>query len=270
MSRTILTIIFTSLLLLCTGCSEQYCITVTLAQDHPWELASGRRFWYTLVWNAGTHICSKHMSIGQRSAVVAVPNKSTVVFAAYPLGSGLPFGGSYSPVLDTSLHVELTQDEGPFSASLLSLSRRWPEPVRNLNFRLVFEMISQIDPSFVHIDWNLLSKAIVENVVDENAFRLSTREDVYFDALPEGNWICEYATLDDLFGFSDNPIIAQGLPSGLIRYINLDVDLELRVVVPNRDYSDDEDINAFWHVSRADPIFLLSDAAYQELLEHAR
>ena len=254
-----------SLFFLCS-CEQERFITVVLAQDHPWETASGRRFWYTLAWNGVDGEISKtHLSIGCRSVRVPVATGQSVVFAAYPLGTGIPLGGSYLAI-DNKVDVSLTVEEGPLSDMLLSLSKRWPAPVARVNTHHLLDYIEAVDPLGIGIDWNTLAKSIVEGEFSQAQVRGLEPIELVLEGLPEGRWICEHVGYPALFGYCENPVVIRELFPGLLRYVNMERDMELRLVVSG-DAVTGQSGGSYWHVVAIDPLFTLSDAAYQQMLE---
>ncbi|PKL14331.1 MAG: hypothetical protein CVV52_02330 [Spirochaetae bacterium HGW-Spirochaetae-8] len=264
--RLLSVLICISFLIILCSCEQEHYITVVLAQDHPWETASGRRFWYTLVWNAlDGEISKTHLSIGCRSVRVPVVAGQSVVFAAYPLGTGIPLGGSYLAI-DKKETVSLTVEEGPLADMLLSLSKRWPAPVARVNTHRLVEYIEAVDPLGIGIDWNILAKSIVEGDFSSTQVRGLQSIELVLDGLPEGRWVCEHAGYPALFGYCENPVVIKELFPGLLRYVNMERDMELRLVV-SEDAITGQPGGSYWHVVAIDPLFTLSDAAYQQMLE---
>ncbi len=259
----VLLVIFLQIIM---SCSQERFITVTLAQDHPWEIESGRRFWYTLVWNTSDGIPVKtHLSIGCRSVRVAVPLGQTVVFAAYPFGTGIPFGGA-SLAVDVSDRVQLTIENGLLADMLISLAKRWPEPVSRVNFHNLSDYVLAQNSSGLATDWNYLANSIVEGNLSEKKVRKLQETQIELMGLPEGRWLCEHPGFKEVFGYSENPVVIYGLFPGVVKFLNLQRGLELRIVV-SQDTTTGMSGGTYWHLVRMDPLFFLSDSAYQEILE---
>jgi len=258
-------LLLSSLIFLCS-CTPERFITVVLSQDHPWETASGRRFWYTLAWTGiDGEIFKTHLSIGCRSVRVPVATGQSVIFAAYPLGTGIPLGGSYL-ALDERATVSLSVEEGPLADMLLSLSKRWPGPVARVHTHHLLEYVEAVDPLGLGIDWNLLATTIVEGELSGSQVRSLQPIELVLEGLPEGRWICEHAGYPALFGFCENPVVIKELFPGLLRFVNLERNMELRLVV-SEDAVTGQLGGTYWHVVAVDPLFTLSDTAYQQLLE---
>lgn len=263
--RLLFLLLISSFVFLCSCTPERY-ITVVLSQDHPWETASGRRFWYTLAWTGlDGEISKTHLSIGCRSVRVPVATGQSVIFAAYPLGTGIPLGGSHLAI-DTTETVSLSMEEGPLADMLLSLSKRWPGPVARVNTHHLLDYIEAVVPIGLGVDWNLLAKAIVEGDLSREKVRSLPSVELVLDGLPEGRWICEHAGYPALFGFCENPVVIKELFPGLLRYVNLERHMELRLLV-SEDAVTGQIGGTYWHMVVVDPLFTLTDTAYQHLLE---
>lgn len=266
MSRSnliVLSSIILLLCLLCNACESGAWIEVEIVDDHPWEIASGRRFWYTLVYQGDQGLKQIQLGIGVRRIRLLVPYAKTIIFAAYPLGTGFPFGGAYHASKNCR-KVELTARRGPLAEALLHIAKLWPGPVSTLSFDKLYDQIVTISASGGCIDWNYLATDVVKGTISEDSVRNSTTVDVQLSELPQGFWKCESPFFDPFYAFVDYEISLQSLPAGIIRYINFEYGLELRVVVP-----DEEGEDAFWHIVAMDTILMISDTAYQELLEQS-
>jgi hypothetical protein len=88
------TLFFITLLLL-TTCQPTTLVEVVLGESHPWEVASGRRFWYTLIYQVEGVFEQVELPIGKRKVELLLPPGKTTILAAYPLGNGAPLGGAF-------------------------------------------------------------------------------------------------------------------------------------------------------------------------------
>lgn len=210
-------------------------------------------------------ISKAHLSIGCRTVRVPVATGQSVIFAAYPLGTGIPFGGSYLAIDETTT-VSLTMEEGPLADMLLSLSKRWPGPVSRIHTHHVQNHIEAVDPLGLGVDWNLLATAVVEGELSRTKVRSLQSIELVLEGLPEGRWVCEHGGYPALFGFCENPVVIKELFPGLLRYINLERNMELRLVVSEEAVTGHPG-GTYWHVVAVDPLFTLTDTAYQQLLE---
>jgi hypothetical protein len=188
-----------------------------------------------------------------------------VVFAAYPFGAGIPFGGA-SHAVDSSKSIQLTIENGLLADMLISLSKRWPEPVSRVNFHNLSTYVLAQDLSGSAIDWNYLAKSIVEGNFSAKKVRKLQDMEIVLEGLPEGRWLCEHPGFGEVFGYSENPVVIDGLFPGVVRFLNLERGLELRIVV-SQDAETGMYGGTYWHLVRMDPLFFLSDSAYQEILE---
>ena len=246
----------------CTiSCDSSQWIEVSLGEDHPWELASGRRFWYTIVFTDSSGVQMQQLSIGERTTHIPGGRRGTTIIAAYPLGSGIPLGGAYHAGVDER-KVTLTFADGPLARTLLQVAHRWPSAVAQSNFSHLAKEISFIDSRGICIDWTRLSKAVVEGNVGPRSFVSGEAVDISISEIPPGRWHAETTTLDPFHAFSHGDSTVRDLTPGVFRYLNLDHMLELRIVVP-----DDSQEAVFWHAIPADTLLRVSDATYQKLLE---
>lgn len=246
-----------------TSCVEGRSVTVVLAQNHPWESVAGRRFWYTLAYNGaedGLH--TVQLSIGQRKVNLLVAPGQTVVFAAYPLGQGIPLGGA-THAIDSHEDVELTAKDGQLADMLLSLAKTWPLPVATVNFDYISAQIGFLSFSGLGIDWHRLAKDIVEGNLNERSVQPLAPRTLFLSDIPQGRWVCERNWYADLCVYSDTTAVLENAFPGMLRFLNLELSLELRIVI-----SEDEEEGTYWHIVPMDPLLLLSDATYQQLLEH--
>ncbi len=257
-----------SLLLVCIvavcctlSCDSSPWIEVSLGEDHPWELASGRRFWYTIVYTSSNGVQMQQLSIGERVFRIPSSRTGTTVIAAYPLGGGIPLGGAYHAGVDERT-VTLSFADGPLARTLLQVAHQWPNPVAQSNFSYLAKEISFIDLRGLCIDWARLSRDVVEGSVGSKSFIPGDAVDISVSEIPPGRWIAETSTLDSFHAFSYAESTVRDLTPGVFRFLNLDHLLELRIVVP-----DDSQEDPFWHAVPADTLLRVSDATYQELLE---
>lgn len=253
-------------LLFTPNCTFQHNVEITLGVDHPWEQASGRKLWYTVVYNTLSGTERVHLSIGQRSLRIALPHRQSLIIAAYPLDEGLPLGGYSNPLKVDSAQVLLQREQGPLAGTLLELAKRYPEIVVTVNFEKIWRTIANLDPSGANIEWNSLCRALVEDQVDNSSFVMNATKEFALEGLPAGIWVCETPLYPNLYGFSQQPVQVTGLAPGVTRYLNLESKLTLRIIWPESALPEEEQQSPFWHITRADALFLLSEANYQSLL----
>lgn len=266
MKRVCLIVWVLLLLSFTLSCTFQRTVEVRLGSEHPWELASGRKLWYTVAYNTLSGTERAHLSIGQRSLRIALPHHQSLIFAAFPLGEGLPVGGFSTPSKQDASLVVLQWEQGALAAALLELAKRYPEVVATVNFEQTWRMIAALDPTGAKIDWNQLCRALVEDEVDATSFVTNAGSKLIFEGLPSGVWICETPIYANLYGFSQQQVEVTNLAPGVTRYLNLESKLTLRIVCPENALPDEEQQSPFWHITRADALFLLSEANYQSLL----
>jgi hypothetical protein len=254
-------IIVCSALLLFSGCEQNLWIEVSLGEDHPWEVSSGRRFWYTVIYQGLHGVEQQQLSIGVRTFRLLVPSSSTCIIAAFPLGQGIPFGGAYQ-AQSSGRTVTLELCDGLLAKTLLQVAQNWPEPVQTVNFYRLAKEVSYIDSRGIAIDWNRLAKDLVSGGLDSDSLKQSNMMHIEISDLIGGHWIAESPWITSFYAFSSMVSGIGELPPGIFRYINLAAKVELRLVVP-----DDDSQQVFWHLVPLDALLRISDAVYQKLLE---
>ena len=115
-------ILFITLFLL-TTCLDSSLVTVVIGERHPWEEASGRRFWYTLVYQEGGTLNKLVSPVGTRKAEL-LPKGKTTILAAYPLGNGAPL------VSIKGERCWFPTRKGSLAEALHHLSKFYYEPLR--------------------------------------------------------------------------------------------------------------------------------------------
>ncbi|MFA7642567.1 MAG: hypothetical protein WCY74_04725 [Sphaerochaetaceae bacterium] len=250
-------------LLFFSGCEPSYFVDVRLESSHPWERASGRQFWYTLVHTGTSGLEMNNIPIGVHDIRLAVPRSRTVIFAAYPLGTGFPVGGgmttgtSEGPILLTSL-------EGPLGNMLLQVAKQWPAVVSHIDFDRLSDAVRQADERMLCIDWNRVAASIVNGTLGESSIQSIETRTVELSDIPEGSWVSESPMIRSFTLYGKDTVTLDSLPPGMIRFVNLQGRMELRVLVP-----DDETEAPFWYIAPLDPILAISDPAYHDLIRSA-
>ena len=248
-------------LLLCVSCTDTFFVEVSIDESHPWERASGRQFWYTLVYQGEYGLVMENLSIGVKRVRVAVPRSSgTVIFAAYPLGGGLPMGGALS-IGQRGGTVSLFGAEGPLSDALLHVAKSWPEPVGCVNYERLSMQVHAIDPRCLCVDWNRIATDIVCGKLAESSVKRRDGRDVLLCDVPTGRWVCELASLGSFTIFHDEQVLLPSMPAGLIRYLNIESKMELRLLVP-----DDPAEDPLFFLAPVDTLLAISDPAYHDLV----
>ena len=251
-------------ILLLISCEPDQWVEVVLGDDHPWETASGRRFWHTVVYISESGIEQLQLSIGVRTFKILVPHASTCIIAAYPLGQGIPLGGAFHPGLDEKC-VTLTFTEGPLARTLLQVAQRWPKPVSQCNFNYASQEVQYVDTNGIAIDWTKFANDLVRGTLDDDSFACAATRDVTISGLLSGLWISESPTVKSFHAYSFSDSTLEELSPGITRFMNTTHALELRLVVP-----DDASEQVFWHVVPLDTILRISDSDYLKLLEGSR
>lgn len=260
MGRYLLCFILAILSLFSCACAQQYQVDILLEGSHPWERASGRSFWYTLVYCGEAGLEQATIPIGSRNARIVVPRSQTIVCAAYPLGTGIPFGGA-ATLSQTYSRVTLTMEEGPLCDTLLRVAKQWPNPVGRVNYDVLLREVRLKDVQAFRIDWNRLSREIISGKLSSSSVRTLLSRDVRLTELPAGKWVGEYPGLGSFSLFTEGETTIGHLPAGLFRFVNLGCKLELRVLVPA-----DPEEDPFAYMAPLDTLLAISDSAYHALL----
>jgi hypothetical protein len=205
-------------------------------------------------------ITKQQLSIGRRSFRIPLTPGQTTIIAAYPLGSTSPLGGAYHPGSD-SPSVQLTYRKGPLAHHLLHVAAQWPKPIAACDFSYLYHEITGIDLNGAAIDWNQMAEDLVRGKLSSDSFSSMKTFDVTLSDLLCGWWIPESPLYPQFYAFCFTDTVLTALTPGVHRYINMEHELELRVVVP-----DDPDQDTFWHVVPMDPLLQLSETAYLQLL----
>lgn len=249
------TLFFITLLLL-TTCQPTTLVEVVLGESHPWEVASGRRFWYTLIYQVEGVFEQVELPIGKRKVELLLPPGKTTILAAYPLGNGAPLGGAFQG----ERCLELLYERGALAEALLSFAKFYYEPLATLSFEYLAEQLLQKRGEGDGFDWNYLVKEIGNGTLKESSLKLLPLGDVVLTDLPVGYWVSEKGCYPSFYSFLDKEVVVENLPPGLSRYVNLEAKMELRIL-------SSADEPPFWHITTLDTLLMISDSAYQRLLE---
>ena len=248
-------ILFITLFLL-TTCLDSSLVTVVIGERHPWEEASGRRFWYTLVYQEGGYFEQVELPVGTRKAELLLPKGKTTILAAYPLGNGAPLGGAYQG----GKGVELLYEKGPLAEALHHLSKFYYEPLEVIAFDYLAELILAERGEGDGFDWNYLAQEIANGDLSERSLKLLPLAEVTLIDIPAGYWISERRGYPSFYSFINREVVVENLPPGISRYFNLEKEMELRIVISPQE-------PPFWHITSLDTLLMISDSAYQKLLE---
>ncbi len=251
------------LLLLC-ACEQDYYVEIKLEGSHPWEKASGRHFWYTLIYQAHNDLVQIHLPIGVKRLFIAVPRGQTVVCVAYPLGSGLPFGGG-STLVGGKKEIVLRPKEGLLCEALLNISKQWPAVIAQLSYEKVLQRALEVDHWLFSLDWNHLAYDVVGGTMSSSSFKKVSGVDVVLEELVDGTWVCESESIPPFTLYYPQMVELKNVQPGLLRFVNLEKRMELRIVIP---FEAEEP--PFWHIGPLASLLGLSDSLYYQLLEDSR
>lgn len=258
MGKRILLLLFISALFL--SCEEKLKIEVKLEQAHPWERESARQFWYTLVYHTYDELNFVTLPIGVRKINLEIPRGQTVFFVAYPLGEGLPFGGTYYRGSKKRV-VNLKSEEGLLCEALLHIAKSWPKCVNTLNYPYLVKEMRNVDENLYSLDWSRLGKSIVEGSLSDSSIVKSSLRDIILESIPVGKWVCENNSFNSFSVYGDEDIILKNLGPSVLRFLNLNLKLQLKIVVPE-DLSEE----IFYYIGPINSLLTISDLAYYQLI----
>ena len=92
-------------------------ITLSIAEEHPFEELYGKDMWYELSYADGRETKTVHIAPGIRDVTVQVYSGGLRMFVMKPLGELGAIGGFFEPGDDS--HVALISEEGEFADILL-------------------------------------------------------------------------------------------------------------------------------------------------------
>lgn len=234
------------LIMLCVSCTIEptRTVKVSIEEDHPWETVVGKPLWYTITWNDGKGIASRHLPPGVRSTIIRVPVGRTTVICAYPLGTMQPFGGATTGEKN---HVVLAQRAGELTSLLLDLHVSMPESICEVQVPTLLDAITgKCEGNARLFDHARLAKAVVEGKLTASSVHKISPVTVTLSDLPTGRWVGETKQSDFFWKDYVQPVTLV-LEPGIHRYINLEYALELRVFI------DEADQRTFFTVRQAPP-----------------
>ncbi len=158
-------------------------IQIRLVSTHPWEEASLKKLWHTLVWTDGWgRLQAMHLSPGERQATIPVQKGKSTIICAYPLGDMLPFGGFFSQGNQEVIH--LSQEKGELAKLLLDAYLCNPEAVECIDADALFNLCPRVSL----LNKVTLTVGLLNGVVEiEDLSPLLAK----FADLPAGFWVPE-------------------------------------------------------------------------------
>ena len=212
--------------LLLPSCSLETSIpvTLTIAEEHPFEALYGEDLWYELSYFDGTGIRTIHAGKGLRDITVSVTSGGLRAFVMKPLGELGPIGGFFEP--GGSRHVSLTSENGEMADLLLSAFSYRPDAVS----RLSMEKVRKENPDLSSIDQANFLSDLFDGTLDPKALSLYEEGHIAFDSIPEGTWVSErYEVPSFSVGMSGEEVPFDIYP-GVYRYIEKERALLLTVI----------------------------------------
>jgi hypothetical protein len=242
------------------GCSDNFVDEVEIGEAHPWERESARAFWYTLVYQNKDSLRVTTLPIGSRKALVEVPKTGAIVFVAYPLGEGLPLGAALEA---TGLNKKLKLDSelGSLGETLLYVAKTWPKCVQSINWEKICKEVLCVDDKGLAIQWNRLANDLVNGKLSSLSFQKGVTRDLVLEDIPSGKWVCEIKGFGSFVVYKDEAVVLKELPVGLLRFLNLQRKLVLKIFI-----SEDENEDPYYYIGPCDSLLTIADSDYYELL----
>ncbi len=194
--------------------------------DHPWESRLPEGLWYTLKWTVGDSVQTLHLGPEDRLVRISVPIGETVLVAAYPLGEMNPFGGALTP-LDSSACLSLTQKDGVIVGELLDIDRI---VTKRLNYGLLSSRIELRTDDFRLLEKVSFLRDLQNGELLDSSLKVCTLFGIESFALPNGVWVSEFIR-DSSLVVTDGISGDLELPEGVFRYLNVEMDRELVLIV---------------------------------------
>ncbi|NCB02190.1 MAG: hypothetical protein EOM67_08500 [Spirochaetia bacterium] len=259
MNKVLLALLIITLFLT-SGCLDTQITHVVIREDHPWEIASGRRMWHTLRYNVGKQVETLHLSVGVREVTLLLPLHYTHIFALYPLGSNSPLGGGLTP-LRKEEKVYLSQREGALTDTLLRIVPTWSEIVSHLNYdKIVGDILTF--PSSYKIDYRTLVKDLVEGNYDVSRYNYQNTYEASFDTLPSGRYVSDSPNCPSFYKSEYRTVVLDSLIPGVYNFYHVDLKMMCTLLVP-----DDKNTKPTYYMKALDTLFTITNSEYQKLLE---
>lgn len=216
------------LVVLLSACSEWEVERKVMVRipEHPWEVVTGKRLWYTIKWTDGQGMQVRHLNQEERSIEISVRPGETVLVAAYPLGDMAPYGIAITPLNGESDFL-LTQEDGVLVGLLIDLDK---ELIDQVNFDLVLSKMRATANDIRAIDSSQLLRDIQNGELSSQSFKDSGMYQAGPFALTNGLWESEF--------FRDSDLAVTGglsaevtLPPGVYNYLNVEERMVMTLVI---------------------------------------
>ena len=219
--------LFFAVLILLSSCSLEtpVSLTLTIAEQHPFEELYGMYLWYELSYFDGEEIIVKHIPSGIRDINVSVKAGGLRVFTLRPLGELSPIGGFFEPGQGRVVYMK--GENGAFADILLSASSYRPDAVS----RLSMEKVREAEPDIARIDEVAFLTSLFDGSLTATTIKRQEKSLVGFDSIPEGEWTSErYEVPSFEVEMSGDEVIFNIYP-GVYRYISKSRELLLTVIL---------------------------------------
>ena len=201
--------------LLLPSCSLETSIpvTLTIAEEHPFEALYGEDLWYELSYYDGTVIRTVHVGKGIRDITVSVTSGGLRAFVMIP-----------ATAADTMTRCPASSFRATPAPIPAPVS---PEPVE---IPIDFDALREENPDLSSIDQAIFLSDLFDGTLDPKALSLYEEGHIAFDSIPEGTWVSErYEVPSFSVGMSGEEVPFDIYP-GVYRYIEKERALLLTVI----------------------------------------
>ena len=214
------------LLILLSSCSFSGYTTLTchIADEHPYEQASGTSMWHRVVYFDGKDVKSFKLDAGVRTFKIHVRTGGLRPVVVIPLNKLSPIGGYYEDGCNT--YVNLYSENGSFLNTLLDGAKVRADAVSSLSL----EWLKSTGYDFGTID----QASFLESLFDGNLTQEKVKNSTYFhpkiDSISDGHWISDSVKADS-FTIRGEDEIVLNLFAGVYNFWCVEKNLLLTVVI---------------------------------------
>ena len=194
--------------------------------EHPWEIISGKRLWYTLRWTDGDSLETLHLSQDERSVTLEIVPGRTVFALAYPLGDMGPFAAIIGPQ-SRGREFLMNQEDGFLASMMIDLDL---DVLGMLNYSTIYEQAHKKTSDVRELEDVALLRDIQNGELSDSSFKVCGSHVVGPFAVSNGIWESEF--LRDPGIVADEGIGGPlTLPAGVFRFLNVESDMILVLIV---------------------------------------
>ena len=106
-----------------------------------------------------------------------------------------------------------------------------------------------------------IGKEYIEGSLNNSSIVRSNLRDVVLENIPVGKWVCENKSFSSFTVYGDEDIVLESLGPSVLRFLNLNLKLQLKIVVPT-----DLNEEVFYYIGPINTLLTISDSAYYQLI----